>query len=335
MKKLYFLLLFITGAALAQIPQGFSYQAVALNSSGQPVISSPVKIRLSILENSATGTAAYVETHNPTTNNVGLFTLTIGQGTPVSGTFPGINWAQNSKFLKVEIDVNNGANYITVGSSQLLSVPYAMYAGAVAGMGAGNNSNMFTQLYMYGTFNSFNPATALLLASNENYFRGYKYLTAGTQLKFITDINSNIAYGNGGGYTLAVNGSPFTVSSNSIYIIYSYYDYDANVNYVSIQSIAPKLYPSFGNSLPMTYNAATNTLSCIVTIPSTVEPEYRNFIFLIDSNGFGDAAYGDNLADGTIEAGGQSISFPGTGTFLVTLNLNFTGDGSPYTITAQ
>lgn len=131
MKQIYLVIaLFFATTIFAQVPQGFSYQAVALNASGNAVASSPVKVRLSILDNSATGTAVYTETHNPTTNNMGLFTLTIGQGAPVTGTFSGINWAQNSKFLKVEIDITNGNNYVLMGTSQLLSVPYAMVAGA-------------------------------------------------------------------------------------------------------------------------------------------------------------------------------------------------------------
>ncbi|MCR5861277.1 hypothetical protein LRS05_16925 [Flavobacterium sp. J372] len=133
MKKiyLYFALVFAT-TLFAQIPQGFSYQAVALNSNGTAVASAPVNVRLSILDNSAMGTAVYTETHNPTTNSMGLYTLTIGQGVAVTGTFSQINWGQNSKFIKVEIDINNGTDYTTVGTSQLLSVPYAMIAGSIA-----------------------------------------------------------------------------------------------------------------------------------------------------------------------------------------------------------
>lgn len=134
MKHVYlFLALVFTTGLLAQIPQGFSYQAVALNASGNVVASSPVKVRLSILDSSATGTAIYTETHNPTTNTMGLFNLTIGQGTPVTGTFAGVNWGTNSKFLKVEIDIANGNNYVLMGTSQLLSVPYAMVAGTTTG----------------------------------------------------------------------------------------------------------------------------------------------------------------------------------------------------------
>jgi len=130
MKKLITLLvLFATSCAIAQVPQGISYQAIALNASVNPGVNSSVGIRLTILDNNANGTAIYTETQTKTTNAQGLFNLVIGQGTPTSGTFSIINWGTNSKFLKVDIDINGGTNYLNMGTSQLLSVPYAMYAG--------------------------------------------------------------------------------------------------------------------------------------------------------------------------------------------------------------
>jgi len=318
---------------MAQIPQGFSYQAVALNTAGNAVASVPVKVRVSILENSATGSAAYVETHNPTTNNVGLFTMTIGMGTPASGTFSGVNWAQNSKFLKVEIDVTNGSNYITVGSSQLLSVPYAMYAGAVAGMGSGGSTSAFTSLYLYGTFNAFNAATALQMAGSSNFY-SYKYLTAGSQVKFIPSQSASVAYGNGGGNELAANGAGFPIVSDGIYRITVQNVGSSGDNLIysaDFESIAIAVMPSFtGTISPMSYNAGNNTLSCTVNVPTYVEPNQRNFNFLI-----GGSAYGDNLGNGSIDGSGTQINFPGTGNYLVKLILNTTGDGSSYTITAQ
>lgn len=132
MKKLVLLsTLFISLLTFAQVPQGISYQAIALNGSGNPVVSSNVGIRLSILDTSATGTVLYTETHIRPTNAQGLFNLVIGQGTPTVGTFSAIKWETNSKFLQLEMDVSGGTNYVLVGSTQLLSVPYALFAGKV------------------------------------------------------------------------------------------------------------------------------------------------------------------------------------------------------------
>ncbi|PWN68669.1 hypothetical protein C1631_018510 [Chryseobacterium phosphatilyticum] len=132
MKKLYtFLLALTTAVVFAQIPQGFTYQAIAFNAAGSPVANGNVSVRISILNNAVSGTNLYTETHSKTTNSKGLINLNIGQGTPVSGTFSGINWAVNSKFIKVEIDPAGGTNYTSVGTNQLMSVPYAMTASKI------------------------------------------------------------------------------------------------------------------------------------------------------------------------------------------------------------
>ena len=100
MKKLLLLsALLLTILSFGQVPQGISYQAIALNGTGNPVVSSSVSVRLSVLDNTATGTVLYSETHLKTTNAQGLFNLVIGQGTVISGTFNTINWGTNSKFL--------------------------------------------------------------------------------------------------------------------------------------------------------------------------------------------------------------------------------------------
>ena len=145
------LFIFISTCIFAQVPQGISYQAIALNGSGNPVVSSNVGVRLSILDNSATGTVLYTETHTKTTSPQGLFNLVIGQGTPTTGTFSTINWGTNSKFLKVEMDASGGANYILVGTTQLLSVPYAMTAGNLSGSSANDSieDNKYSNFAFY------------------------------------------------------------------------------------------------------------------------------------------------------------------------------------------
>ncbi len=138
-KTLLLLVLLISATAFCQVPQGISYQAIATNGSGNPIVNSNVGVRLSVLDNSASGPVLYTETHVKMTNAQGLFNTVIGQGTPTTGTFSSINWGTNSKFLKVEMDVAGGTNYALIGNTQLLSVPYAMYAGNTASV-AGNSS---------------------------------------------------------------------------------------------------------------------------------------------------------------------------------------------------
>ena len=130
MKKCFNILIFLFCAfvAIAQAPQKFNYQAVARNALGAILPNQNVKIRASILDGSAQGTNHYSETHSATTNQLGLFNLAIGGGTVVSGSFSTITWGRSDKYLKIEMDATGGNSFTLVGSSQLLSVPYALNA---------------------------------------------------------------------------------------------------------------------------------------------------------------------------------------------------------------
>ena len=131
MKKTF--LTFITSVAIsaslwAQAPQAFNYQGVARDLSGTALVAKNISVKASILDGSLTGTVVYAETHAIATNQFGLFTLSIGTGTVASGIFANTNWATGNKYLKIEIDPNGGSSYTLAGTTQLLSVPYAMYA---------------------------------------------------------------------------------------------------------------------------------------------------------------------------------------------------------------
>lgn len=121
-------LVFFVLTANSQTPQAFKYQAVARDNSGSALVSKNVSFRISILQGSATGASVYSEKHAKTTNAFGLVEMEIGNGSSPTGTFSTINWAANTYFLKVEMDPNGGSSYQLMGTSQLLSVPYALQA---------------------------------------------------------------------------------------------------------------------------------------------------------------------------------------------------------------
>jgi hypothetical protein len=147
MKKIFTFLIaiFILVNVFAQAPQKMSYQTVVRNSDGALVDSANVGIKISLLQGSANGVAVYVETHNAMTNANGLASLEIGTGTTIKGAFDSINWANGHYFLKTETDPTGGANYTIIGTSQLLSVPYALYAENV------NTSLLNTSIYFHST----------------------------------------------------------------------------------------------------------------------------------------------------------------------------------------
>ncbi len=134
MKKTFTLLLATILSSIlgfSQVPDAFNYQAVVRNSSGEVVSNQNVSFKISILEDSESGTAVYSETHTTTTNNFGLANFKIGKGTVESGTFTPDGWGSAPHFIKIELDTEGGSAYTEMGTSQLLSVPYAFHAQTV------------------------------------------------------------------------------------------------------------------------------------------------------------------------------------------------------------
>lgn len=128
--KLFFSALFsfmIVQLFAQSAPQKMSYQAVARNSSGVTLNNQTIRVKAEIVDADLT-TVLYAETHSTTTNQFGLFTLQIGTGTILSGTFSTINWGVGDKYIRTSADLTGGTNYQLLGTSQLLTVPYAFYA---------------------------------------------------------------------------------------------------------------------------------------------------------------------------------------------------------------
>lgn len=145
MKKILLSMGFMLGLFMghAQAPEKMSYQAVMRNGSGQLLTNQAIAVKVSVLEGSPAGTLVYSERLTGNTNANGLISLEIGGGTVLSGVFSSINWPVGSYYLKTETDPAGGTNYTITGSSQLLSVPYAMYAKS-AGGGGGSFSIPYT-----------------------------------------------------------------------------------------------------------------------------------------------------------------------------------------------
>ncbi len=145
MKKIFFItaILFFGFQVLwAQTPQKMSYQAVVRDASNDLVTNQTVGIKISILQGSATGTPVYVETQTHITNANGLVSMQIGNGTVISGDFTTIDWANGPYFIKTETDPAGGTNYTVTGTSQLLSVPYALYAGKADNVFSGDFNDL-------------------------------------------------------------------------------------------------------------------------------------------------------------------------------------------------
>lgn len=133
MRKLLFTLsifLLVVITAQAQAPAFFNYQGTARNSVGNALVNQTIKLRLTIHDGSAIGLITYSETRTLITNAFGLFSVQVGGAgaTNVIGSIAGTNWGVGTKWMQVEIDPQGGNTFKDIGTTQLTSVPYSLFA---------------------------------------------------------------------------------------------------------------------------------------------------------------------------------------------------------------
>lgn len=168
----------------AQAPNQFRYQAVARDATGEVLPSTNVGIEISIRDLAATGTIIFRENHNVTTNEFGLFNLSIGAGTATLGSISAINWSSGAKFIEVGIDLTGGVTYESLGSTQLLSVPYALYANTAQIPLLPNGTAFGNTSYWNGT--------NWVINSNNLYNDGFRIGIGNTTPSMKLDVNGNI-----------------------------------------------------------------------------------------------------------------------------------------------
>ena len=175
MKKLYTLLaLVLTLITFAQAPQGFNYQATVRNSAGALIVNQNVYFKFNLMLNSASSVPVFSETHYTPTDDLGQVNIVIGQGTATVGNFSTINWGNGNYYLGIELNTGNG--YVAMGTTQLLSVPYALYANS-SGNAQTPTPNLASVLAVNNSANNAkitnlaNP-TLILDAINKQYSDG-------------------------------------------------------------------------------------------------------------------------------------------------------------------
>lgn len=228
-------LIFFTACLLAQAPDKLNYQAIVRNANGELLKNSNAGFRIQILQSTEFGAAVYVETHAATTNENGLVILPIGEGTVVTGAFNTIDWEQGPYFIKTEIDPAGGTNYTITGTSQLLSVPYALYA-KTAGLPsdllrAAVTPNTGDMLFYNGTeWNTLpkgNEGQVLTMVSG---LPAWKNVSTGNELQSLHDPvleiifkdrpgNHNMGIATDGYYYYTCNGGAYTVGRINKYTL--------------------------------------------------------------------------------------------------------------------
>ncbi len=193
MKKLFLSIstlayLLISTSSFSQSPQAFKYQAVARNVAGIELVNTAITVRASIRNLTSTGTIVYQETFSVMTNQFGLFSINVGQGAAVSGTFATIAWGTGAKYLQQEVDF--GAGYQNMGASQLLSVPYSLYSangtpGPTGATGATGSTGATGASGFTGSTGSTGATGSTWTISSDNF-------NADGSLSIVTNIPSTI-----------------------------------------------------------------------------------------------------------------------------------------------
>ena len=192
MKKTIIIFTFLISLfTFAQAPQGINYQATIRNNSGALLINQSVTLRFNVIQGLLTNSPIYIEQHIISTDNIGSVSLVIGQGTSSLGQFNQLNWSLGNFYLG--IDINSGSGFVTMGTTQLLSVPYALYSETSGSLSSG--------IVPYKTFTPKTIGTetefqGFLLPTNDNIIEsGFVYSTTNNTP---TVINS----------TILLNGNP-------------------------------------------------------------------------------------------------------------------------------
>jgi hypothetical protein len=243
MKKILLLIItFVLAINInAQSPESFKYQSIVRDGSGNALINQSVGIQIRILKSSSTGTEVYNETHSVTTNAFGLVNLAIGTGTVVNGVFADVSWAFDNYFIEVSIDPTGGTSYSITGTSQLLSVPYALHAKSAQWNNASNGNGI---QYFPADFSNIaindNPSifSKLLVSINQpstsilGNIRAINYDSNGSTSVMVSNNNAN-------NFEMGINGSTSPFGTNEAYLWY-YSDFDLKMATGSIERLRIK-----------------------------------------------------------------------------------------------
>jgi hypothetical protein len=293
--------IFACSAIFSQSPQYVPYQAVARNAAGNLLVNQNVSLRFTVRETSGSGTIDYQETQSATTNNLGLFSVNVGNGTVVTGSFAGIPWGNNvAKFTQVEIDPTGGSSYTNMGAAQMMSVPYALYAGNARSVTSSNLTESTSDvLSITGGSNSVVSAAGTSIqvkkatASQDGYLSSADWTTFNSKqaaLTFTQPLSNSsntvsIGYDNS---TIKMNGS------NQLFAV--------NTGTVTGVTASNGLTSSGGN-------APNITLGGTLTAATTINQAAHNLVFTGGSVGIGAATPGQLLdVAGNITVEGNYIT---------------------------
>ena len=310
-RKLLFFFILLTQIAEAQSPQSFKYQSVVRDASGVLAANRIISIRTSILAGSATGSSVYTETQTLSTNDYGVVSLNIGAGTVVSGNFTTINWGATDYFVKTELDINGGSTYIFMGTSQILSVPYALYAekaGSSLNDHDTSSANELQTLSIAGHNLSISSGNTITIPQDSLSVNGYSIgisngntvnLPAPQTVSIIGDSlhisNGNTIYLSGAVdldsdptnelQNLTLHKDTLKISRTNTYVVFPHdNDRDSTNELQNLSINQGTIHISKGNSISLPDSSATNELQNLYLNHGTLSISQGNTVHLPDSS---------------------------------------------------
>ena len=265
MKNLLYILLLIPFGILAQTPQGFKYQAVIRNANGSLVTNQQVAIKTSLISGSALGNVDYSEQHDVATNGYGVASFTVGYGTPITGTYTAVNWSANDYFLKTELDIQNNGNFQLMGTSQILSVPYASHA------------NTATTTLTDNDTSSTNEIQQLSLQGNQLILSGGGSVALTGTVDLDADPSNELQ-------TLSLSNDTLYLTNGNYVVLPPDSDADTTNEIQTLANTAGTISISGSNTITLADSSATNEIQTLSQTAGSISISNGNTITILDSS---------------------------------------------------
>ncbi|MCB9313100.1 MAG: hypothetical protein H6568_10040 [Lewinellaceae bacterium] len=245
-----------------QVPQSFKYQGVA--RVDQDVVVGQIGLRLSVHQGTINGNIVYREAHQTTTNEVGVFSVEAGNGSVISGTFSSIDWGDGPYFLEVELDPAGGSAYVVLGATQIMSVPYALYASKAGSVDGDTDQDPQNEIQTV----SKSGSVVTLSKGGGSFSVDDNDASVTNEIQLLSKSGTNLTLSKGGGtvsiddadsnptneiQSLSLNGSNLSISSsNSVNlssVINSIWKLNGSTAYYDAGNVSAGLNMSVGSNL--------------------------------------------------------------------------------------
>ncbi|NND77902.1 MAG: hypothetical protein HKN39_06935 [Flavobacteriales bacterium] len=307
-KALCIVLILGVSSVFSQVPDSFNYQAVVRDNTGNIMNDQIVSVQLAVIQTSPNGLVKFIENHLTATNQFGLIKLNVGTGTSVNGEFSSIEWGDDLHFLRISIDVNGGNNFQFLGTTQLTSVPYAMYAKRVE-----------YDLVDDADADPSNEIQELIIANDTLFISGGNYVVL-PQSGNIDDTDEQ---------QLSLSSDQLSISNGNSIDLSMYLD---NTDSQSLELIGNTLSISNGNSITLTDNVDdadndfSNELQELSIVGDTLFISNGNGVFIEDQVNDADSDVSNELQD--LSMVGDTL-FISNGNSVVIEDLVDDADSSP------